>query len=88
MTEKDRFPFPDQVEDRFHGNDRYRAGRMNPTPTVDRRDACPTDKMGLINQTPIQETGETPVLRDTIHEIRDTNLVCSFSFSFLSYFGD
>ena len=42
MTEKDRFPFPDQVEDRFHGNDRYRAGRIHPTPTIDRRDACPT----------------------------------------------
>jgi hypothetical protein len=30
--EKDRFPFPDQVEERFHGNDRGRRG------------ACPTDE--------------------------------------------
>ena len=28
MTEKDRFPFPDQVEDRFHGNDRGMDSRM------------------------------------------------------------
>ena len=26
MIRKDRFPFPDQVEDRFHGNDRKESG--------------------------------------------------------------
>jgi hypothetical protein len=30
MIRKDGFPFPDQVEDRFHGNDRKeKMGSMN-----------------------------------------------------------
>jgi len=46
--EKDGFLFPDQVEDRFHGNDRDRRDAC-PTGMGIERDACPENNTWVVN---------------------------------------